>query len=206
MVLSNILRIIRFASWQSGRPFTFSFIWFSLLYVWLLFLFYLLINIIFSWRSESFLCTCDRCHRLDSWLGEFIQPKICYWISSESTFGPAYLNMWKVFSHDYCGKDRFFVDNLNCLWHPFASKNDFELAEHILCTCLNGEGRDGFFKVLKTQAGDHPSAFTINNDHTLKEAWSKAENLLTKVCFYIIFLYFRYQLIIKFSLKKKHWL
>ncbi len=80
-----------------------------------------------------------------------------------------------------------FVDNLNSPWHPFASKNDFELVEHILHTHLNGEGRDGFFKVLKTQAGDHPSAFTINNDHDLKEAWSKAENLLTKVCFILYF-------------------
>ena len=81
-----------------------------------------------------------------------------------------------------------FVDNLNCPWHPFASKNDFELAEHILHTRLNGEGRDSFFKVLKIQAGDHPSTFTINNDHDLKEAWLKAENLLTKVCF-ILFIF-----------------
>ena len=73
-------------------------------------------------------------------------------------------------------------------WHPFASKNDFELAKHILHTRLNGEGRDSFFKVLKIQAGDHPSAFTINNDHDLKEAWLKAENLLTKVCF-ILFIF-----------------
>ncbi|KAK0501977.1 hypothetical protein EDD18DRAFT_1019843, partial [Armillaria luteobubalina] len=65
-------------------------------------------------------------------------------------------------------------------WHPFASENDFDLAEHILHTCLNGEGQDGLFKVLKTQAGDHPSAFTINSAGDLKEAWSKAENLLTK--------------------------
>ncbi|KAK0493746.1 hypothetical protein EDD18DRAFT_1050224, partial [Armillaria luteobubalina] len=77
-------------------------------------------------------------------------------------------------------KTNSFVDNLNRPWHPFASENDFDLAEHILCTCLNSEGQNGLFKVLKTQAGDHPSAFTINSAGDLKEAWSKAENLLTK--------------------------
>ncbi|KAK0472864.1 hypothetical protein IW261DRAFT_1553238 [Armillaria novae-zelandiae] len=71
-----------------------------------------------------------------------------------------------------------FIDD--CPWHPFASKNDFELAEHILHTHLNREGRDSLFKVLKTQAGDHQSAYTINNESDFKEAWSKAENLLTK--------------------------
>ncbi|KAK0460783.1 hypothetical protein IW261DRAFT_1428838 [Armillaria novae-zelandiae] len=72
-----------------------------------------------------------------------------------------------------------FIDD--CPWHPFASKNDFELAEHILRTRLNREGQDSLFKVLKTQAGDHQSAYTINNESDFKEAWSKAENLLTKL-------------------------
>ncbi|KAK0219569.1 hypothetical protein EDD85DRAFT_924068 [Armillaria nabsnona] len=40
--------------------------------------------------------------------------------------------------------------------------------------------RNLYSYLLKSQAGDHPSAFTINNDHDLKEAWSKVENLLTK--------------------------
>ncbi|KAK0483354.1 hypothetical protein IW261DRAFT_1549818 [Armillaria novae-zelandiae] len=71
-----------------------------------------------------------------------------------------------------------FIDD--CPWHPFASKNDFELAEHILRTHLNREGRDSLFKVLKTQAEDYQSAYTINNESDFKEAWSKAENLLTK--------------------------
>ncbi|KAK0505522.1 hypothetical protein EDD18DRAFT_1098869 [Armillaria luteobubalina] len=46
-----------------------------------------------------------------------------------------------------------FVDN--CPWHPFASE------------------------LLKIQAGDHPSAYTINNESDLDDAWSKAEHLLT---------------------------
>ena len=100
---------------------------------------------------------------------------------------PCILTCEEYFQMTAVEKTDSFVDNLNRPWHPFASKNDFELAEHILRTRLNGEGRDGFFKVLKTQAGDHPSAFTINNDHDLKEAWSKAENLLTKVCFILYF-------------------
>ncbi|KAK0488236.1 hypothetical protein EDD18DRAFT_1359684 [Armillaria luteobubalina] len=47
----------------------------------------------------------------------------------------------------------------NCPWHPFASERDFELAELIL--------------------RDHPSAYTINNESDLNDAWSKAEHLLT---------------------------
>ncbi|KAK0465700.1 hypothetical protein IW261DRAFT_1553974 [Armillaria novae-zelandiae] len=63
-------------------------------------------------------------------------------------------------------------------WHPFASKNDFELAELILRTGMNHQERDSFFKVLKTQAGDHQSAYTINNESDLNDAWSQAEHLL----------------------------
>ncbi|KAK0211611.1 hypothetical protein IW262DRAFT_1301552 [Armillaria fumosa] len=33
--------------------------------------------------------------------------------------------------------------------------------------------------LLKIQAGDHPSAYTINNESDLNDAWSKAEHLLT---------------------------
>ncbi|KAK0467597.1 hypothetical protein IW261DRAFT_1553860 [Armillaria novae-zelandiae] len=63
-------------------------------------------------------------------------------------------------------------------WHPFASENDFELAELILRTGMNRQERDSFFKVLKTQAGDHQSAYTINNESDLNDAWSQAEHLL----------------------------
>ncbi|KAK0478086.1 hypothetical protein EDD18DRAFT_1114205 [Armillaria luteobubalina] len=67
----------------------------------------------------------------------------------------------------------------NCPWHPFASERNFELAELILCTGMNHQARDSYFKVLKIQAGDHPSAYTINNQSDLNDAWSKAEHLLT---------------------------
>ncbi|KAK0479827.1 hypothetical protein EDD18DRAFT_1113760 [Armillaria luteobubalina] len=63
-------------------------------------------------------------------------------------------------------------------WHPFASENDFELAELILHTGMNHQERDSYFKVLKTQAGDHQSAYTINNESDLNDAWSQAEHLL----------------------------
>ncbi|KAK0475317.1 hypothetical protein EDD18DRAFT_1116093 [Armillaria luteobubalina] len=63
-------------------------------------------------------------------------------------------------------------------WHPFASENDFELAELILRTGMNHQERDSYFKVLKTQAGDHQSAYTINNESDLNDAWSQAEHLL----------------------------
>ncbi|KAK0470789.1 hypothetical protein EDD18DRAFT_1315381 [Armillaria luteobubalina] len=63
-------------------------------------------------------------------------------------------------------------------WHPFASENDFELAELILRTGMNRQERDSYFKVLKTQAGDHQSAYTINNESDLNDAWSQAEHLL----------------------------
>ncbi|PBK93072.1 hypothetical protein ARMGADRAFT_1030502 [Armillaria gallica] len=111
-------------------------------------------------------------------------PKFIIEYHPRALLDPCILTREEYFQITAVEKTDSFVDNLNCPWHPFASKNDFELAEHILCTRLNGEGRDGFFKVLKTQARDHPSAFTINNDHDLKEAWSKAENLLTKVLTY----------------------
>ena len=114
-------------------------------------------------------------------------PKFVIEYHPRALLDPHILTREEYFQMTAVEKTDSFVDNLNRPWHPFASKNDFELAEHILHTRLNGEGRDGFFKVLKTQAGDHPSAFTINNDHDLKEAWSKAENLLTKVCFILYF-------------------
>ncbi|KAK0492034.1 hypothetical protein EDD18DRAFT_1080209 [Armillaria luteobubalina] len=63
-------------------------------------------------------------------------------------------------------------------WHPFVSENDFELAELILHTGMNHQERDSYFKVLKTQAGDHQSAYTINNESDLNDAWSQAEHLL----------------------------
>ena len=68
-------------------------------------------------------------------------------------------------------------------WHPFASENDFELAELILHTGMNRQERDSFFKVLKIQAGDHQSAYTINNESNLNDAWSQAEHLLVMVYF-----------------------
>ncbi|KAK0216769.1 hypothetical protein EDD85DRAFT_798199 [Armillaria nabsnona] len=108
-------------------------------------------------------------------------PKFVIEYHPRALLDPHILTCEEYFQMTAVEKTDSFVDNLNHPWHPFASKNDFELAEHILHTHLNREGRDGFFKVLKTQAGDHPSAFTINNDHDLKEAWSKAENLLTKI-------------------------
>ncbi|KAK0493602.1 hypothetical protein EDD18DRAFT_1107980 [Armillaria luteobubalina] len=67
----------------------------------------------------------------------------------------------------------------NCPWHPFASEHDFELAELILHTGMNRQAQDSYFKVLKIQAGDHPSTYTINNESDLNDAWSKAEHLLT---------------------------
>ncbi|KAK0471475.1 hypothetical protein IW261DRAFT_1425114 [Armillaria novae-zelandiae] len=105
-------------------------------------------------------------------------PKFVIEYHLRALLDPCILTREEYFQLTAVEMTRSFIDD--CPWHPFASRNDFELAEHILRTRLNREGRDSLFKVLKTQAGDHQSAYTINNESDFKEAWSKAENLLTK--------------------------
>ncbi|KAK0471916.1 hypothetical protein IW261DRAFT_1424721 [Armillaria novae-zelandiae] len=102
-------------------------------------------------------------------------PKFCIEYHPSAILDPRILTREEYFQMTAMEMTVSFIDKP---WHPFASENDFELAELILRTGMNRQERDSFFKVLKTQAGDHQSAYTINNESDLNDAWSQAEHLL----------------------------
>ncbi|KAK0472375.1 hypothetical protein IW261DRAFT_1570964 [Armillaria novae-zelandiae] len=102
-------------------------------------------------------------------------PKFCIEYHPSAILDPCILTHEEYFQMTAMEMTVSFIDKP---WHPFASENDFELAELILRTGMNRQERDSFFKVLKTQAGDHQSAYTINNESDLNDAWSQAEHLL----------------------------
>ncbi|KAK0474499.1 hypothetical protein IW261DRAFT_1568476 [Armillaria novae-zelandiae] len=102
-------------------------------------------------------------------------PKFCIEYHPSAILDPRILTCEEYFQMMAMEMTVSFIDKP---WHPFASENDFELAELILHTGMNRQERDSFFKVLKTQAGDHQSAYTINNESDLNDAWSQAEHLL----------------------------
>ncbi|KAK0479440.1 hypothetical protein EDD18DRAFT_1113786 [Armillaria luteobubalina] len=102
-------------------------------------------------------------------------PKFCIEYHPSAILDPCILTHEEYFQITAVEMTGSFIDKP---WHPFASENDFELAELILHTGMNHQERDSYFKVLKTQAGDHQSAYTINNESDLNDAWSQAEHLL----------------------------
>ncbi|KAK0475391.1 hypothetical protein IW261DRAFT_1422226 [Armillaria novae-zelandiae] len=102
-------------------------------------------------------------------------PKFCIEYHPLAVLDPHILTREEYFQMMAMEMTVSFIDKP---WHPFASENDFELAELILRTGMNRQEQDSFFKVLKTQAGDHQSAYTINNESDLNDAWSQAEHLL----------------------------
>ncbi|KAK0480489.1 hypothetical protein EDD18DRAFT_1363668 [Armillaria luteobubalina] len=102
-------------------------------------------------------------------------PKFCIEYHPSAILDPRILTREEYFQMTDVEMTSSFIDKP---WHPFASENDFELAELILRTGMNCQERDSYFKVLKTQAGDHQSAYTINNESDLNDAWSQAEHLL----------------------------
>ncbi|KAK0473861.1 hypothetical protein IW261DRAFT_1423234 [Armillaria novae-zelandiae] len=102
-------------------------------------------------------------------------PKFCIEYHPSAILDPRILTREEYFQMMAMEMTVSFIDKP---WHPFASENDFELAELILHTGMNRQERDSFFKVLKTQAGDHQFAYTINNESDLNDAWSQAEHLL----------------------------